>query len=257
MENKNILGIVTVLVIIAGAVGYAALRPASVIAPGATTLPPGSYTEHAPYYDIAANYASSTPLTGVANTAAVALMQKFVSDTITQFKTDGNFANITPADIKTMGFDTGRKESLQITYLIGSSGRTVSYIFTVYEDTLGAHGNTFFHTFTFDTNPSTPSGQAGVPLALADLFTPGAPYLDELSGIARAKLPGVIGQDADVTFINDGTTPDTKNFQTFFFDNAYLVFLFAPYQVAPYSAGPQTLRIPIASLTSVLKPEYR
>ncbi len=250
MENKNILGIVTVLVIIAGAVGYAALRPASVVAPGATTLPSGGYTEHAPYYDIVANYASSTPLTGVANTAAVTLMQKFVSDTIAQFKTDGNFANLTPTDIKTMGFDTGRKESLQITYLIGSSGRTVSYIFTVYEDTLGAHGNTFFHTFTFDAT-------TGAPLALADLFTPGAPYLDELSSIARAKLPSIIGQGTDMTFVSDGTTPDTKNFQAFFFDNAYLVFLFAPYQVAPYSAGPQTLRIPIASLTSILQPEYR
>ena len=147
-----------------------------------------------------------------------------------------------------MGFDKGRKETLQITYLIASSAHTVSYIFTIYEDTLGAHGNTFFHTFTFDTG-------TGASLSLADIFS--SSYLDTLSSISRTKLPSVIGDDADPAFINNGTTPDEKNFENFFFDNRDFVVLFAPYQVAAYADGPQTLRIPLSELSSILKPEYR
>lgn len=254
MNKDTIIGAIVLIIIFVGIIIYAAFRPAPAKAPGTVENAPallgGGYVEHAQYYDIAANYASSTPLAEPANSAAVALMKSFISDSIVQFKTDGNFANLTPADIATMGFDQGRKETLQITYLIGSSPRTVTYIYTTYMDTLGAHGNTFFHTFTFDT-------VTGAPLGLADIFSPGADYLGKLSAESRAKLPGVIGQGYDMNFIKDGTTPDEKNFVNFFFDNRELVILFPPYQVAPYSFGPQTLRIPLSDLTSILKPEYK
>jgi len=251
MQKNTFIGSAFLLVIVVGITFYAATKPVPAKAPSevAALLPAGSYSEHAQYYDIVANYASSTPLIEPANTTAITLMQKFVSDTIEQFKTDGNFANLTAADIKTLGFDQGRKETLQVTYLIASSGRTISYIFTTYEDTLGAHGNLFFHTFTFDR-------ASGAPLTLASIFS-STTYLDTLSSLARAKLPGVIGKDADMMFIKDGTEPEEENFENFFFDNAQLVFLFPPYQVGPYSAGPQTLRIPVAELSSVLKSDYR
>ncbi|MFI5260192.1 MAG: RsiV family protein [Candidatus Paceibacteria bacterium] len=257
MKKGTALGIIVILIALAGILFFAATKPFPAKAPGTAAiaaLSGNTYIEHAPYYDIAANYASTTPLLDgagtAANAAAVATMKKFIGDAITQFKTDGNFANLTAADVQTMGFDKGRKETLQITYLIASSLNTVSYIFTTYEDTLGAHGNTFFHTFTFSTN-------TGAALALSDLFLPGAPYLDTLSTISRAKLPGVIGDQADTAFIKGGTTADEKNFQNFFIDNKELVILFDPYAVAPYSAGPQTLRIPLTAIANILKPEYR
>ena len=253
MQKNNIVGIVALFLILAGIVLYAALRPAPAKAPYAANLPlpAGDFAEHAPYYDITANYATSTPLRGSANDAAIALMQNFVADTITQFKTDGNFSNLTPQDITMMGFDRGRKEKLNIVYLVFSSPRTISYVFTTYLDTLGAHGNMFFHTFTFNT-------ATGAPISLADLFLPGTDYLGKLSALARADLPAVIGPDAtDARMINDGTTPEDKNFSSFFIDNGTLCILFAPYAVAPYSAGPQTLQIPLSELSSILKPEYR
>ena len=69
-------------------------------------------------------------------------------------------------------------------------------------------------------------------------------------------LPAIIGQGADASFINPGTTPDATNFQNFFFDNNNLIILFAPYAVAPYSSGPQTLPIPAAQLSTILKSQY-
>jgi len=252
MERNTLIGTGVLILILAGIIAYAAMKPVPAKAPvvAALPLPAGSYTEHAAYYDIAANYATSTPLTGGADAAAISLMQNFVSDRIAQFKTDGNFANLTAEDIKMMGFDQGRKEKLQIVYLVASSPLTVSYIFTIYEDTLGAHGNTYFHTFTFDTT-------SGTSIALADIFTLGTQYLDKLSTISRAKLPAILGDNSEASFITDGTTSDDKNFENFFFDNKELVFIFPPYQVAPYSAGPQTLRIPLTELSNILKSEYR
>ncbi|OGG78163.1 hypothetical protein A3A36_00660 [Candidatus Kaiserbacteria bacterium RIFCSPLOWO2_01_FULL_52_12b] len=254
MQKDTVIGIGVLVVILAVIVGYAALKPIPVTTPGTITatnvLPTGGYIEHAQYYDITADYATSTPLAEPANTVAVTLMQNFVSDTITQFKTDGNFDNLTAKDITVMGFDQGRKEMLRIMYLITAPARTVSYIFTTYADTLGAHGNMFFHTFTFDT-------KTGVLLSLADIFLPGTKYLDALSSISRAKFPAVIGEFADMNFIENGTTPDEKNFRNFFLVDRDLVILFDPYAVAPYAAGPQTLRIPLSELSVILKPEYR
>ena len=257
MKKETLIGAIVLLVIVSGVIFYGATSSSPSKAPETadlSALSGTSYVEHAPYYDIAVNYASSTPLLGKvsasADAAAVALMKHFVSDAVAQFKTDGNFANLTAADVKTMGLSQSRKETLEIKYLISSSPRTVSYIFTTYEDTLGAHGNTFFRTFTFDTS-------TGTLLSLADLFAPGSDYLSRLSSISRAELPAVIGDSAATSFIASGTTPSDKNFENFFLDNASLVVLFPPYQVAPYSAGPQTLRIKVTDLANFLKPEYR
>ncbi len=253
MEWQKTLGLAVLVLAVFGIGFYAATRPAPSTAPETTqspVLPGGSYTEHAQYYDVTANYATSTPLAGRANAAAVALMQKFVADTIAQFKTDGNFANLTQKDITMMGFDQGRKEKLQILYLFGSSAHTISYIFTTYMDTLGAHGNTTFKTFTFDTS-------TGALLSLSGVFLPGANYLGTLSSMSRAQLPAMLRDAANSRMIEDGTTPDEANFQNFFFDNRDFVVLFDPYQVAPYAAGPQTVRIPLEELSNVMKPEYR
>jgi hypothetical protein len=257
MEKCRVLGIAVGLLVLVGLIAYTLTHPAPAKTPTtpmatqATKLPfpSGKYAEHAQYYDITAYVATSTPLTEPANTAALVLMQEFATDTIAQFKVDADLTSLTPKQIHTLGFDTGRKYALQILYLMSSSPRTISYIFTTYEDTGGAHGNTFFDTFTFDKT-------TGARLALADLFAPGAPYLKRLSEVSRAMLPDVIGQFTDAQMIENGTTPDEKNFESFFVDNGNLDILFPPYAVAAYAAGPQTLQIPLSSLSDILKPEY-
>ena len=256
MQRNTLVGVLAFSLLFAGVVFYTLAKPHAAKAPGTPeaassgiTLPLNGYTERTPYYDIAANYPTTTPLSDQANSTALGLMKDFVGSTITEFKTSNTLGSITPETAKSLGIDQGRKESLQITYLIASSPRTVSYIFTTYTDTLGAHGNIFFHTFTFDT-------KTGAALSLADLFTPNAPYLTTLSSLSRAQLPSIIGTGADTQTIANGTTPVNANFENFFLDNTYLVILFAPYQVASYAAGPQTLRISISTLANILKPEY-
>ncbi len=239
MRRDFIIGIVVILAVIIGVAFYAVTRSTPAKAPGTNgigiTLPAnGNYTEHTPYYDMAVNYPTTTPLAGDANASAITLIKNFVAGEIAQFKT---------------GSDTTHKDTLQITYLIGSSARTLSYIFTIYENIGGVH-DMYFHTFVFDTT-------TGQKLSLADLFLPGTHYLDILSRISRAELPNIIGNSmTNPATIASGTTPDGRNFSNFFFDNNDFVLLFPPYQVASYAAGPQTLRIPPQKLSRILKPEF-
>lgn len=257
MEKRNLIGGIALLAILAGVGAYALTRPVTP-PPGtsgeAPSLSPQAYEEHEPYYDIVAHYPDHTPLYASAgaakDAAAAAAIKKFVMSAAAQFKTDGNFAALTPEDMHMMGFDQGRKLSLGMDYLISSSPRTISYVYIINEDTGGAHGNTYFHTFTFDS-------QTGDALTLRDLFMPGSEYLDALSSIARAKLPGILGDIFDERMMVDGTAPSEENFESFFLDEDTLTVLFAPYQVAAYAAGPQTLAIPRSELSDILKPEYR
>jgi hypothetical protein len=260
MKRELVAGAVVILLLVLG-VWYVVLHPAPAKAPadGATTssalvLPSqGPYADHAQYYDIAANYPTSTPLRTEASAAAdenaTALMRDWIAVTIAQFKSDGQYDSLTAEDARMRGFDAGRKNSLQIMYLIASSEHTVSYIYTVNADTGGAHGNTYFKTFVFDRI-------TGDELFLGDLFRARTDYLTTLSDMSRSKLPTVIGQYYDATFIKDGTEPKEDNFANFFFDGADFTLLFPPYQVAAYAQGPITLRIPSIQLKDILKTQY-
>ena len=251
MSRNTLLGRVAVVVILGGIALYAATRPMTAVAPGTTatsTLPVLSpYAEHGPYYDIAVNYPTTTPLAAAADSAARASMRAWAAGEIAQFKTQGNFDHLTQNDIHMMGYDQGRKETLQIEYLIASSPHTVSYIYTEYLDTLGAHPNTFFKTFTYDK-------ANGKQLALSDVFS--GDYLAKLSSLASAYLTQSLGTQAVPQMIAAGTAPDAANFGNFFFDNGTFAILFQPYQVAAYASGPQTVRLSASSLSGFLNPRY-
>ncbi len=219
-----------------------------------------SLNETAAYYDIVASYPSSTILKASAgpdaDTRAVARMKQFAVDSIATFKTEGNFANLSRDDVQILGLDQ-RKESLEIKYESKTAAQTLSYIYTTYADTHGAHPNTYFRTFTFDR-------KSGVGLALKDIFVPGADYLSVLSTQSRRLLiasiaarEGVKSTEVDTDYLNRGTGPDADNFQNWYFEGTSLVLIFPPYQVAPYAAGIQMATIPLSQLSSILNPAYR
>lgn len=224
--------------------------------PTATTTAAASHiTEHAKYYDIDMAYPSATPLSADANAKAVASMRTAMQGTADQFVKDGNFANLTQKDIQMMGLDQ-RKESLGAEYKMYTGSHTVSYVFAIYSDTLGAHPNTVYQTFTFDT-------QTGVQLGLGDLFT-NANYLTELSTIANQKLPSILADreqtdvgQVDTDYIAQGSAAKPENYQDWYMNGSNLVIVFAPYQVGPYALGTIEMPIPISSISALLKTQYR
>jgi hypothetical protein len=262
-------GLILLVIILAGVIWYMATHAPGAGLPGdqASTTPGVSGTAHdqvisenAAYYEVKAVYPSSAGLTATAGAAAdakaVEIMKQFELNTIDGFKEQGNFAHLTAEDVKVLGFDQGRKESLEIKYEMKSSPKTVSYMYSIYMDTFGAHPNTFFRTFTFDK-------KTGAGLDISDLFMPGTAYLKTLSTESRKRLPATIAQresvkvsEVDTDYMNRGTTPDPDNFQNWYIEGGNLVIVFPPYQVAPYAAGMQLATIPLAQLPS-LNPAYR
>lgn len=260
-RRMEILGVVILAALVLGftlwyMATHKAPEPYSVVPEVAAPepLPPQVLEEHGQYYDIEVFYPAETALNAAlgkeADQTAVSLMEDFVEDTVADFKKQGNFDNLTPEDVQIMGLSEDRKESITITYEEGWGLHTASYAFTLYVDTLGAHPNTFYRTFTFDLT-------TGEEADITDLFLPRSDYLTRLSAIAQFELAKSLGEFADIEYIAQGTVPDTLNFQTFVIDADTLVLLFPPYQVAPYAAGPQSVTIPLSQLADILKPEYR
>lgn len=228
--------------------------PVATSTPEALVTPPHTLNESGRFYEISAKYPSATPLTKDANEAALATMESFVRDQARSFSTNANPGLISPEEAE-MVFPGGRKYTLDIDYSTVTGSRIVTYTFNIYADTLGAHPNTNFRTFTFDT-------QTGAQLALADLFLPSSQYLERLSIRARNELARSIhertrGTEINERMLSDGTQPIPDNFQWFRIDGTSLVLIFPPYQVGPYALGTLEASIPLAQLSEALKPEYR
>jgi hypothetical protein len=269
VTTKNLLFVAFLLVIMAGLLAwYLIERPSLQLPTTATSTPaqtqiqpkldfsaaPLHVIEHGQYYDADLQYPSATPLSNSSNTSAntnaIQTMKAFTQATLATFKKDGQFDTLTPADAQIQGLDQNTKYALSDSYTPYSGSHTISYVFNIYEDTLGAHPNTYFHTFTFDM-------QSGKSLNLADVFVSGSDYLNQLSTLSRAALTKQQGSNADSSMITNGTTSTTENFQNFVIDGKDFVIIFPPYQVAPYSLGTQTVRIPLADLKSELLPAYQ
>ncbi|HML22539.1 MAG TPA: DUF3298 domain-containing protein [Aggregatilinea sp.] len=127
------------------------------------------------------------------------------------------------------------------------SDTLVSYNFTVYTFTGGAHGMTTFKSFVFDlANEKV--------LALEDLFQPGTDPLAVIAPVAQAKATEQLSEMTDAGWIAQGTAPDPANYANWVVTPDALVFYFEPYQVAAYAAGPQTISIPWSELEGLAEP---
>jgi len=263
-SRDAIIGLVVIIIIVLGSFWYVFFRPVSAPPPSetaTTTQPTGNatgplhITESAEFYTIDTQYPSQTALAGLPDSAdvnAVALMKQWELDTIADYKT--NWTDL-GADFEQHLRDEHLKGSLTITYKTYQSAHTVSYVYTMFSDTLGAHPNTTYKTFTFDTT----NGQN---LSLAMLFNSGTDYLTWLSNYSRAQLPAMIAarenvavSDVDMDMLNAGTTADATNFQDFYLDGTNLVILFPPYAVGPYVLGSSELDIPASQIPG-LKTQY-
>lgn len=260
-KSTSIIGLLVLGTLVAGAVlWYMSEHPAPIsfthggtgVATSTEATPPQKIEEHAKYYDVTASTPTDTPLKATAgagaNQKAVDIMKQFTLASISGFKERGNFDALSAQDIKMMGFDQGRKEAFDVSYTVQKGIASISYIFTLFEDTFGAHPNTYYRSFTFDS-------KTGEGLTLDSIFTPGTNYLSILSKISREKLPAQLAKASDssvatidVGYINRGTTPDADNFQTWYIQGSNLVLKFPPYQVAAYVFGAPEVSIPLSSL---------
>lgn len=263
--DKRTLGILSVIILVSliliAMVWYMATHPAPAPVPPAVTQPvteePQSeeIVENSQYFEITAEYPVSVQLPLASNSAAganvEAVVKAWTTNTIASFKKENGPETLSPEHAAAMGLGTDRKFALGMEYDTYFSPRTISYVYTIFMDTFGAHPNSFFRTFTFDVT-------TGRELALSEVFVPGSDYLGALSTKARLKLPGIIGTEyADAEYIASGTMPEATMFQNFYLDGDVLTILFPAYQVGPYVLGAQRLPIPLAEFGDMVRPEFR
>jgi hypothetical protein len=229
--------------------------------PAATPVETLHIKESTVFYDIDAAYPSATPLResagAEADAMAVTLMKNFEMNTIEGFKENSGLDTMTAEEFASQTFGRDAKYAMTIEYKVYESPKTISYAYTIYQDTMGAHPNTYYRTFTFDR-------ATGSALEPGDLFVEGAPYLDRLSARTRADLPRIMAKMAETTpdqvdrdYINSGTMPIVDSFGNFVIEGTTLRMIFPPYQVGPYVYGTIEVPIPLSDLRDILDPNYR
>jgi peptidoglycan-N-acetylglucosamine deacetylase len=121
-----------------------------------------------------------------------------------------------------------------------------SYKFTVTEYTGGAHDNMYFETFTFDFAKKKA-------IAFRDLFQEEHNPLWTLVPLTQEQLAKTVG---DNRMMQMGTEENFENYKYFAVTANELVLFFPPYQVAPWAAGPQTVKFTWEDINVILQPPF-
>ena len=116
-----------------------------------------------------------------------------------------------------------------------------------------AHPNSYSEVVNYDL-------KNGKQLKLGDLFKPDSKYLqaiskyciEDLKKQSKAKGPNGL---LDVSSINSGAAPTTKNYQSWTITKKGLGINFDAYRVAPYAAGPQFVLVPYSVIKELVNPE--
>jgi len=112
-----------------------------------------------------------------------------------------------------------------------------------------AHPNTFTEVFNYDL-------KNGKQLKLADLFKPGAKYLQAIANYCIADLKKQAkDKGLEASEIENGAAANAKNYQSWTITRKGLGINFDAYQVGPYAAGPQFVLVPYAALKDVINPD--
>ena len=228
----------------------AAQQTQHILAGTPTEAGPYKYAESTDYYTIEATYPARVPLNGEgASQRAQLTLEQGLKDRIDEFKANVS-EMLTPAEQARLK-EAGRTYAFSMEYKDFGSPKYVSYLYTVYVDTGGAHPNGYFKTFVFDD-------ATGAQVQLADLFKSEINWLEELSLVVSngvvAEMKKRSGQD-DVTGIifAEGVSPKVENFENFYIDNDTFVVAIPPYQVAAYAMGSFEVRIPMSDLAGNLR----
>jgi hypothetical protein len=260
MSTKQILYTLGVLVVLGAVfafwasftkpIGPSAAQPQDLLGGVPSATGDFAYTDEQPYYKITASYPATTGLQAAADAKARATIEQGLADQIATFKSGSGLDVLTPQDAQIQNISGDHKYALDMQYDDYTSTTTVSYVYKIYADTLGAHPNGYYETFVFD--------QDGNRLAVGDLFDQSSAWLTDLSKMVKDSVTKQLtalsgGQDASMDIYPEGVAANPDNFQNFALDGGDLVIFIPPYQVAAYAAGSFEVRIPLAQLQNDLK----
>lgn len=139
-----------------------------------------------------------------------------------------------------IGYTVERNDEKIVAFNLGESSYTG-----------GAHGYTRATTFNY----LMPDGHR---VELPDILDTKALAIVSTLAIADLKRQSHENDDSlSDDMIESGAGPDWKNFSAFIWLPTELHIYFAPYQVGPYSAGPQEVHIPLTKLQGLIRADWR
>jgi hypothetical protein len=255
---KQIVGVVVVVLVAAGAWWFLAKGPMGVATAPTDNdqhilqgTPAGSdykYTLTNPSYEIEAIWPQKVPLpTAEASTKARLALEQALLDRMNVFKSNVQ-EMLTPQEVQRLK-DSDRMYSFGMDYKAYTASGYVSYLYGIYEDTGGAHPNSYFMSVVFDNNGNT--------VTLASLFPSDTKrtYLTKIAAAAQKQVIaqlieklGVTPNEASNSYYSEGVSADAENFSSFVVDGDTLAIFIPPYQAAAYAAGNFEVRIPFSEL---------
>jgi hypothetical protein len=165
---------------------------------------------------------------------------------VAEFKKD-----MTPAEGEEPRPEGSMGSDLNVSYDVGlAQDDLISVQFSVGSYYQGAaHPNTFTEVVNYDL-------KNGKLLKLADLFKPGAKYLQAIANYCIADLKKQAkDKGLEDEGIQDGAAANAKNYQSWTITRKGLGINFDAYQVGPYAAGPQYVLVPYSNLKDLINPE--
>lgn len=199
-------------------------------------------------FDVSVEYPE---LVGVANAAGFnALAQKRANEPVAGFKKD--MLAQKAEDLKYL--PEGMNNYLETNYAVEYADEdliSINFINSFF--TGGAHPNHYYSTLTYDL-------KNGKEIKLAELFKPGAKYLDKIAEFSLADLRSRTDESGESLGLAtdmwaEGAAPTAENYDSWNLTKKGLLITFDPYQVGPYAAGPQTVIVPFAKLKDLARAE--
>ncbi|CAM2791354.1 endo-1,4-beta-xylanase [Legionella steigerwaltii] len=168
-----------------------------------------------------------------------AAVQAFIEKTKKSFLKEIDLDKDTPADAP-------GKTGLNVTYSLPYKTKkalSVSFNISIYHRG-AAHPSNTVAVLNFIN---------GSQVELSDLFRPEVNYLKPIASFSNKKISGK--GFSDQKWIDEGTKPIDKNYKIWSFSSQGINIIFDTYQVAAYVYGPQTVKIPLSQISSLIKPE--
>jgi len=143
-------------------------------------------------------------------------------------------------EISNVGVQLNQSYTLDILYQEFESSPYISYVFTIFQDTGGAHPISFYDTTSYNKEENKI-------VTIEDLVKENPKFLEIVSKSVREQL----SKNKNIVNYNmmmEGTLPKKENFETFAITEEGYLFFFSPYQVAPYSSGKFQVLVPYSVL---------
>ncbi|HEV7449546.1 MAG TPA: DUF3298 domain-containing protein [Candidatus Paceibacterota bacterium] len=256
MNTKQIMwavGVLIVLVVVFGVL-TSFTKPTSIVKPAEQHALAGTLQDNGDYvfdestdtYEIKAQWPGTIALpTADASAKARLVIEQDIADRIATFKSE-SIAGIDSQETAHLK-ELGTKYALGFEYKHYSSPGYESYWYTVYEDTGGAHPNSYFFTHVFDAQ--------GNDVKLADMLKDNPNWLDDLAALVRKDVVAQYKTRAEVSdttglIFDEGLAAKEENFSNWYLDGTDLVIEIPPYQVAAYVAGSFEVRVPLADVNN-------